>query len=190
MGPLSIHALLCAFKSRYQTNSCPQIQHNLSISPIPLCFFTPEKLESLRKEFVHDLLLAHLGVVSHRFYWEQESGKPHFSGSFVWRGDALDAIAFQVTHGSLSTYLKAHLLAATAFRRLDWLSSKAFVSNAVTEYRSYVWLALLHAVSEWLRVYAVTMEDLCAHYSAMKGTKENELLALSHLLRPLMPNML
>ncbi|VDM36119.1 unnamed protein product [Hydatigera taeniaeformis] len=190
MGPLAIHALLCAFKSRYQSSFRPQASEDNSSSAVPLDSLSSERIASLRKEFIHDLLLAHLGIISHRFYWQQGFGESYLCGSFVWRVDPLDIVAFQVTHGSLVSYLRTHLRAATAFRRLDWLSSRPLLPDATTEYRGNVWSALMHAVSEWLRVYSITLEDAYGRYVASNRTETHELLALTRLLKPFMTNML
>ncbi|KAL5110306.1 Gamma-tubulin complex component 6 [Taenia crassiceps] len=190
MGPLAIHALLCAFKSRYQSSFRSQAPQETSPSVVRLDSLSAERVASLRKEFTHDLLLAHLGIVSHRFYWRQESGESHLTGYFAWQGSPLDTVAFQVTHGSLVSYLETHLRSATAFRRLDWLSSRPLLPDATAEHHGNVWSALMHAISEWLRVYSITLEDAYGRHAAVARTKRDELLALTHLLKPFMTNML
>ncbi|EUB62446.1 hypothetical protein EGR_02578 [Echinococcus granulosus] len=190
MGPLSTHALLCTFKSRYQSNFRPQTQQEASPFLVRLGSLTLERIASLRKDFTHDLFSAHLGIVSHRFYWRQELGESHLSGSFVWQGDPLDTVAFQVTHGALASYLETHLRAATAFRRLDWLSSRPLLPDSTAVCRGNVWSALMHAISEWLRVYFITLEDAYGRHAAVNGTEKDELLALTHLLKPFVANML
>ncbi|VDD75282.1 unnamed protein product [Mesocestoides corti] len=187
-GPFSIHALWCALKSRLRLSSTQQIQCETSHSTIPLSSLTSAKLANLREGFIHDLLLAHVGIVSHRFSWYQESEKPLLSGFFVWNGNPLDAVAFHVTQGALSSYLKPHLRSATSFRRLDWLTSGSLLPDA-TKHRGNVWLALLHGISEWLRIYTITLENLRTSQMVAIGPEKNDLLALTHLLRPVMTNM-
>lgn len=188
MGSLSAHALVSAFKSRYQQSPQIKVPSEVSLDSI-----TSESLTLQRSSFIHDLLLSHLGVISTRFYWLQKGGESPLKGVFAWRGDPLDTLAFNSTHGSLFSLLESHLHSATAFRRLDWLASKPLLGCDVDHaggYHGNVWSALRHGLSEWLRVYTVTLERTVFSGRRRRRHDGAELLELTHCLHPMMTNML
>lgn len=194
---LSTHSLVSVFKSRYQQTNL--IASDESAAAVPI---DPESLKLRRSSFLHDLLHSHLGVISSRFYWHQNEGDDLLSGQFVWCEDPLDAAAFDITQNCLTSLLEVHLHAATAFRRLDWLASRSSsvmllrgwedgVCNA--GYHGSVWRALMEALSEWLRVYALTLERKVLSESRLimrHRADSGLLLDLTHRLQPMIKNML
>ncbi|KAM7537373.1 hypothetical protein Aperf_G00000074516 [Anoplocephala perfoliata] len=184
LGSLSVHALVSAFKARYRQSPCIKI-----FPEIPIDSITPETLIFQRSSFIRDFLLVHLGVISSRFFWHQE-GESLLDGSFKWLTDALDTVVFDITHGCLASLLEFHLHAATAVRRLDWLASRPLLgydADEVNGYHGKVWNALRQGLSEWLRVYAVTLERTVFGRQRHRCTG---LLELSQCLQPLMTNVL
>ncbi|VDN99940.1 unnamed protein product [Rodentolepis nana] len=188
MGSLSAHALVSAFKCRYQQSSRINAPSEVALDSI-----THESLTLQRSSFIHDLLLSHFGVISTRFYWHQKEGESLLKGAFVWCGDPLDVLAFNSTHGSLSSLLESHLYSATSFRRLDWLASRSLLGCDLGDtdgYHGNVWSALKQGLSEWLRVYATTLERAVFAGRRRQQRGGAELLELTQCLQLMMRNML
>ncbi|VDN13452.1 unnamed protein product [Dibothriocephalus latus] len=179
-GAMATHKLLCAFRSCYPAvleppgiQEASQALDQLAIS---------ERLITIRRVFFRDLFNALLGQESQRFQWD-----PDPVASFFWQQQKtanLDSLAFDISIGCLRSCLSSHLIAATAYRRLDDLVRR---NMSPAPSLGYVHTALMYALSQWLRAYAVAIEIM---RGVLSSSTIADLHSLSQRLSPLVSSLL
>ncbi|VDL99612.1 unnamed protein product [Schistocephalus solidus] len=179
-GAMATHNLLCAYRLRYPAAVLPPGRQEASRGLDQPA--TPERLFTIRRAFFRDLFNALVGQASPRFQWD-----PDPVASFFWHQEGTadrDSLAFHISVGCLRSCLAPHLIAATAYRRLDNIVR---TNMSRVPLLGYVNTALMHALSQWLRSFAVAMAIMSR---AVSSPTTADLYSLSQRLSPLVSSLL